>query len=132
MKCGYSERHQPGGVEIRKDKGGVFPAQKLEMSLEMSHNLEFKMIRESAITGMRTFEYRGTREAWEAFRGYCLTELGGDPVDLAREARMNARGRFTWRCGLGYDVVSADLLGGKADGKEHRELIEAGFRVRLY
>ena len=36
MKCGYSGSHQPGGVEIRKDKGGVFPAQKLEMSLKMT------------------------------------------------------------------------------------------------
>ena len=98
----------------------------------MSHNLEFKMIRESAITGMRTFEYRGTREAWEAFRAYCLTELGNDPIDIAREARMNANDRFTWRCGGGSDVVSADLLGGSGDGKERRELIEAGFSVRMY
>lgn len=98
----------------------------------MSHNLEFKMIRENAMTGMRTFEYRGSRETWEAFRAYCLTELGEDPVDLAREARMNARDRFTWRCGLGYDVVSADLLGGSGDGKERRELNAAGFSVRLY
>ena len=102
------------------------------MSLEMSHNLEFKMIRENAITGMRTFEYRGTREAWEAFRAYCLTELGNDPIDIAREARMNARGRFTWRCGLGYDVISADLLGGSADGRTHWELKDAGFSVYLY
>ena len=98
----------------------------------MTNILEFKVIRENAMTGMRTFEYRGTREAWEAFRGYCLTELGSDPVDIAREARMNARGRFTWRCGLGYDVVSADLLGGKADGVARRELNEAGFSVHLY
>lgn len=97
----------------------------------MSHNLEFKMIRENAMTGMRTFEYRGTKEAWEAFRAYCLTELGNDPVDLAREARMNARGRFTWRCGLGYDVVSADLLGESADGRARRELDKAGFVVLL-
>ena len=102
------------------------------MSIEMSHNLDFKMIRENAMSGMRTFEYRGTREAWEAFRGYCLTELGNDPIDIAREARTNARGRFTWRCGLGYDVVSADLLGGTANGVGLRKLDDAGFRVRLY
>ena len=98
----------------------------------MSHNLDFKMIRENPVSGMRTFEYRGTDEAWEAFRGYCLTKLGNDPVDLAREARINARDRFTWRCGLGYDVISADLLGGKADGVARRELNEAGFSVHLY
>lgn len=98
----------------------------------MSHNLEFKVIRENPMSGMRTFEYRGTEEAWEAFRGYCLTELGSDPIDLAREARINARGRFTWRCGLGYDVVSADLLGGSGDGRTHWELRKAGFSVYLY
>ena len=98
----------------------------------MSHNLEFKMIRENPVSGMRTFEYRGTREAWEAFRGYCLSQLGSDPIDIAREARMNARDRFTWRCGLGYDVVSADLLGGEANGVGLRKLDDAGFRVRLY
>ena len=97
----------------------------------MSHNLDFKVIRENAMSGMRTFEYRGTDEAWEAFRAYCLTELGNDPVDIAREARMNARGRFTWRCGLGYDVVSADLLDGSADGRAHQKLIDSGFSVRL-
>ena len=98
----------------------------------MSHNLDFKMIRENPVSGMHTIEYQGTREAWEAFRGYCLTKLGNDPVDLAREARINARDRFTWRCGLGYDVVSANLLGGKADGVARRELNEAGFSVHLY
>ena len=102
------------------------------MRAKMSHNLEFKMIRENPVSGMCTLEYRGTREAWEAFRGYCLSQLGSDPIDLAREARMNAKGRFTWRCGLGYDVVSADLLGGKANGVARRKLAEAGFSVHLY
>ena len=98
----------------------------------MSHNLDFKMIRESAVSGMRTFEYRGTKEAWEAFRAYCLTELGNDPIDFAREARMSARDRFTWRCGGGCDVVDDDLLGGSGDGRAHSKLREAGFSVRLY
>ena len=97
----------------------------------MSHNLEFKVIRENPVSGMRTFEYRGTREAWEAFRAYCLTELGSDPIDIAREARINARDRFTWRAGLGYDVVSADLLNGSADGRAHQKLNDSGFSVRL-
>ena len=98
----------------------------------MSHNLEFKVIRESPVSGMSTFEYRGTKEAWEAFRGYCLAELGNDPVEISREARMNARDRFTWRCGGGYDVVDAGLLGGSGDGRAHSKLREAGFSVRLY
>ena len=98
----------------------------------MTNSLEFKVIRENPVSGMRTFEYRGTKEAWEAFRGYCLSQLGSDPIYIAREARMNARDRFTWRCGLGYDVVSADLLGGEANGVGLRKLDDAGFRVRLY
>ena len=102
------------------------------MRAKMSHNLEFKMIRENATSGMRTFEYRGTKEAWEAFRGYCLTEIGSDPIDIARVARMNARDRFTWRCGGGCDVVDADLLGGSGDGRAYSKLREAGFSVRLY
>ena len=102
------------------------------MRAKMSHNLEFKMIRENATSGMRTFEYRGTKEAWEAFRGYCLTEIGSDPIDIARVARMNARDRFTWRCGGGCDVVDADLLGGSGGGRAYSKLREAGFSVRLY
>lgn len=128
----YSKRHQPNKAETRKNSGGISPAQKTEMRAKMSHILEFKMIRETPVSGMRTFEYRGTKEAWEAFRGYCLSQLGSDPIDIAREARMNARDRFTWRCGLGYEVISADLLGGSGDGRAYSKLREAGFSVRLY
>lgn len=42
-------------------------------------------------------------------------------ISQARGGRINKAGQFTFRCGVGYDVLSADLLGGSADGKAYSD-----------
>ena len=42
-------------------------------------------------------------------------------ISQARNGRINSQGDFTFRCGGGYDVLSADLLGGLADGKAYSD-----------
>ena len=42
-------------------------------------------------------------------------------ISQARGGRINKEGQFTFRCGGGYDVISADLLGGSADGKAYSD-----------
>lgn len=49
-----------------------------------------------------------------------LEFLGGD-LDKVRRGAIDKRGRLRFSSGGGYDFVSADLLGGSADGRAARE-----------
>ena len=79
--------------------------------------LDARVTYENPTSGLRTIEL--SREAEHAVRSW----LDGRGVDLdavARRGRRNKRGRFTFKCGVGYAVIDADLLGGDADGTTER------------
>ena len=69
-------------------------------------------------SGLRTVEL--TVDAEQAVRRF-LSSQGRTLEDTARRGRRNARGLFTFKCGIGYAVVDADLLGGRGDGTQERE-----------
>lgn len=47
--------------------------------------------------------------------------LDGKLAETARGYRVNKRGLVTFKCGVGYDVIDEDLLGGDGSGKTHRQ-----------
>lgn len=83
---------------------------------------------ENPTSGLRTIEL--SREAEHAVRSW----LDGRGVDLdavARRGRRNKRGRFTFKCGVGYAVMD-DLLGGNGDGETERAFQnDTGHHIRV-
>ena len=69
-------------------------------------------------SGLRTVEL--SADAERAAREF-LAGRGKSLEDTARRGRRNARGRFTFKCGVGYAVVDADLFGGSGDGQQERD-----------
>lgn len=91
--------------------------------------LDARVTYENPSSGLRTIEL--SREAEHAVRVW-LDGRGVDLDDVARRGRRNTRGRFTFKCGVGYAVVDADLLGGNADGRTEREFEnETGHHIRV-
>ena len=77
-----------------------------------------RVIRTNKYTGMQTI----------AIPAHLITSIGraqgkseSEVISQARGGRINSQGDFTFRCGGGYDVLSADLLGGPADGRAYSE-----------
>lgn len=68
---------------------------------------------ENMSSGLRTIELT-PQESWvvDSF-------LDGKLADTARSYRVNKRGLVTFKCGVGYDVIDADLLGGDGSGRTH-------------
>lgn len=79
--------------------------------------LDARVTYENPTSGLRTIEL--SRETEHAVRVW-LNGRGVDLDDVARRGRRNTRGRFTFKCGGGYAVIDADLLGGNADGTTER------------
>lgn len=80
------------------------------------------------MTALRTLELPADGE--DAVRRW-LNGQGLDLDDVARRPRRNSRGLFTFAAGVGYAIVSADLLGGSADGEAERRFEEeTGHRIR--
>ena len=79
--------------------------------------LDARVTYENPTSGLRTIEL--SREAEHAVRVW-LNGRGVDLDTVARRGRRNKHGRFTFKCGCGYAVVDADLLGGNADGTTER------------
>ena len=77
-----------------------------------------KVLRTNPDTGMNTIAFPGRLVALIALaQGKTWDEV----ISQARGGRINKAGQFTFRCGVGYDVISADLLGGSADGKAYSD-----------
>jgi len=81
-----------------------------------------KVIRTNPHTGERTIAYphrtlRAIADYWGVDKDDALKRIRG--------GRINAKGQLTFRCGGGYDVLSADLLDGSADGKALRDFEDA-------
>lgn len=70
------------------------------------------------MTGVRTFAIHPND--WPLVEKF-YHDRGLNPADHIRDHRVNSAGQHTFRGGLGYDVVDADLLGGTADGRLHTE-----------
>lgn len=81
----------------------------------MSKAIYMKVTHENQMTGLRTFEL--SREAYLVVSTWVREEHGEELIDVARSGRFNKRGNFTFKCGVGYAVVDADLLGGTGDGR---------------
>ena len=82
---------------------------------------------ENQYTALRTIELT-PQESW-AVDNF----LGGKLAETARGYRVNKRGLVTFKCGVGYDVIDADLLGGDGTGRTHRRFQnESGVQLNYY
>ena len=82
---------------------------------------DMRVTYENPMSGARTVAL--TPAAEQRVRAF-LASQGRALEDTARSGRRNAHGLFTFRCGLGYDVVDADLLGGTGSGAQERAFWE--------
>lgn len=80
--------------------------------------MHLKILRENPMTGVRTFAIH--RKDWPLVEKF-YHDRGLNPADHIRDHRVNSAGQHTFKGGLGYDVIDADLLGGTGDGRLHRE-----------
>ncbi len=80
--------------------------------------MHLKILRENPMTGVRTFAIHPND--WPLVEKF-YRDRGLNPADHIRNHRVNSAGQHTFRGGLGYDVIDADLLGGTGNGRLHRE-----------
>ena len=80
--------------------------------------MHLKILRENPMTGVRTFAIHP--KDWPLVEKF-YHDRGLNPADHIRDHRVNSAGQHTFKGGLGYDVVDADLLGGTGDGRLHRQ-----------
>ena len=80
--------------------------------------MHLKILRENPMTGVRTFAIHPND--WPLVEKF-YHDRGLNPADHIRNHRVNSAGQHTFRGGLGYDVIDADLLGGTGNGRLHRE-----------
>lgn len=97
-------------IAVSEDKG--------QWTVQAPEAIRGRVIRTNNYTGMRTI----------AFPAHLIASIGraqgkseSQVISQARNGRVNAQGDFTFVCGGGYDVLSADLLGGSADGKAYSD-----------
>lgn len=84
----------------------------------MSRKLHARVTYENPMSGLRTIEL--SHEAWFAVASWLESQGHDDPTSVPRKYRVNKRGLATFKCGVGYAVIDADLLGGTADGLTER------------
>ena len=70
------------------------------------------------MTGVRTFAIHPND--WPLVEKF-YHDRDLNPAEHIRDHRVNSAGQHTFKGGLGYDVIDADLLGGTGDGRLHRE-----------
>lgn len=80
----------------------------------MARKLSARVTYENPTSGLRTIEL--SHEAWFAVASWLETQGHEDAASVPRRYRVNARGQVTFKCGVGYAVIDADLLGGSGDG----------------
>lgn len=80
--------------------------------MNIQNNL--KRIYENKYTGARTFQM--TSELASNANRYLQEVHGVTLKETARKFNTNAKGHKTFMCGLSYDVIDMDLLGGNGDG----------------
>ena len=80
--------------------------------------MHLKILRENPATGVRTFAIHP--KDWPLVEKF-YHDRGLNPADHIRDHRVNSVGQHTFKGGLGYDVVDADLLGGTGDGRLHKQ-----------
>lgn len=81
----------------------------------MSRKLHARVTYENPSSGLRAIEL--SHEAWFAVASWLEAQGHDDPASVPRKFRVNKRGQVTFKCGVGYAVIDADLLGGNADGR---------------
>lgn len=80
--------------------------------------VEFRKIYENKSTGLCTWELQNMDEHFRLLSDIVREEGWGESIlDTARSGRINAKGKFTFHSGGGYDVVDMDLLDGVGDGR---------------
>jgi len=83
-------------------------------------------------SGLRTIQL--DREATRVVTEWHASH-GRDVLDVARRPGMRPAlprdGRLTFKCGVGYNVIDADLLGGNGDGRTEQQFQdETGYSIR--
>jgi hypothetical protein len=80
--------------------------------------VEFRKIYENKSSGLCTWELQNMDEHFRLLSDIVREQGWGESIlDTARNGRINAKGKFTFRSGGGYDVVDMDLLDGTGDGR---------------
>lgn len=79
----------------------------------MSNRIKLKVLRENPHTAIRTV---AVVDGWQAVAAW-LESQGKVPADTVRSFRVNRAGQITFKCGVGYDVIDDDLLGGDGSGR---------------
>ena len=80
--------------------------------------VKFRKIYENKSSGLCTWELQNMDEHFRLLSDIVREEGWGESIlDTARNGRINAKRRFTFRSGGGYDVVDMDLLDGVGDGR---------------
>lgn len=94
--------------------------------------VEFRKIYENKSTGLCTWELQNMDEHFRLLSDIVREQGWGESIlDTARNGRINAKGKFTFRSGGGYDVVDMDLLDGVGNGRRSAVLEnEYGVYVR--
>lgn len=79
--------------------------------------IKFRRIYENPMTGLSTWELQDM-EHLDLLSNVVRQEgWGEDVVSIARKGRINAKNRFTFHSGVGYDVIDMDLLDGNGNGE---------------
>ena len=91
--------------------------------------VEFRKIYENKSSGLCTWELQNMDEHFRLLSDIVREQGWGESIlDTARNGRINAKGKFTFRSGGGYDVVDMDLLDGTGDGRRSA-VLENGYEV---
>lgn len=95
-------------------------------------NRNARVIYVNPVTGLQTMQL--SREATRAVAEWHASH-GRDVLDIARRPGMRRamprNGRLSFKCGGGYAIFDADLLGGNGDGSAERAFEEwSGFSLR--
>ena len=92
--------------------------------------IKFRRIYENPMTGLSTWELQDM-EYLEFLSNIVRKEGSGkDIVSTARNGRINAKNRFTFHSGGGYDVIDMDLLDGNGNG-ERSHILDRKYNIYI-
>lgn len=80
----------------------------------MREKLKVRQTYVNNMSGLRTLEL--SDRAWKVVRGWYESQGIEPSGETIRGFRVNAKGRVTFKAGVGYAVFDSDLLGGDGSG----------------
>lgn len=91
--------------------------------------IKFRRIYENPMTGLCTWELQNMEYLDLLSKIVQQEGWGKDILSIARNGRINAKGRFTFHSG-GYDVIDMDLLDGNGNG-ERSHILDRKYNVYI-